>query len=411
MKIAIFVTNSKTEYSGGRYHSWMMAEALVFGGHSVYVVTNNLPIFYDDFSSYPNHKDIKVCITADFKSDLPNENFDVVVLIPNLEKRPDFFLSTVFFARKNNSRLVLLNFETPNWFNELSPEPRDPSLWFWWKEVGVVSDMIISFTKVSKDYAKAYFKCKKTTMHRYCYPSINSIIAKNSQVTKKKKQIICISRFIKGHRHKGGYDIIDAIGPEMKGFTLSIIIGAGEIDSDMAKLILNKAEKFGVSVRFLYRLSDRKKFEEIKKSILMLFLSHFEGFGYPPVESQFCDVPCIVYDLPVLREVSGDGLIYVSAGDITALHRKIESVISGKYSPPFSLYRGIEKVATIEFYAERVDMLMQELISVSNEPNVLNIPLLSRIRWCYLIVKHRLFNLIKKIESYLYFKTRKIFKS
>jgi glycosyltransferase involved in cell wall biosynthesis len=410
MKIAIFMMNSSSEYSGGRYHAWIMAEALAWHDHEVSVVTNAVPVFYKDFSTYPKHKHIKVCLTPDFKSDLPGEKIDVVVLIPHLEKKPDFFLRTVLFARKNRSRLIFLNFETPNWFNEYATEYRHPSLWRWWKEIGFVSDMIISSTKVSREYARTFFKTKKMVLHRYCYPAINSLVAANSQVKRKERQIICISRFMKGHRHKGGVDIIDAIGPEMKDFNLTVLVGAGEVDPELKKSILEKGDRFNLSVRFLTRLPDTRKFEEIKKSRLMLFLSRFEGFGYPPIESQFCDVACIVYDLPVLREVSGDGLIYVKAGDVSGLHIEIGNVISGRYRPPFRLHGGIENVAAIESFADRIDHLIREFIPMTNGPGVMKISLRTWIRWSFFWLADRFFKFIEKMKYHLLAGSSKIFK-
>jgi glycosyltransferase involved in cell wall biosynthesis len=59
-------------------------------------------------------------------------------------------------------------------------------------------------------------------------------------------------------------------------------------------------------------LTDLEKFREFKSSRLMVFLSHFEGFGYPPVEALYCGVPCVARPLPVLREVNGQYLHYLS---------------------------------------------------------------------------------------------------
>lgn len=68
MKIAIIGENSKTDYSGGRFHAWLMAEAMAQRGYKTRYITNNLPVFYSDFSAYPNHKQIEIAFEPNIGS-------------------------------------------------------------------------------------------------------------------------------------------------------------------------------------------------------------------------------------------------------------------------------------------------------------------------------------------------------
>ncbi len=55
-------------------------------------------------------------------------------------------------------------------------------------------------------------------------------------------------------------------------------------------------------------------------ALALVLPSHLEGFGLPPVEALSAGTPVIASDLPVLREVLGDGgALYAGAGDIDAL--------------------------------------------------------------------------------------------
>ena len=65
INVTIVAENTPADYSGGRYHSWLMAEALAAAGHRVRYATNNLPIFYNDFDAYPYHREIGVCLVSD----------------------------------------------------------------------------------------------------------------------------------------------------------------------------------------------------------------------------------------------------------------------------------------------------------------------------------------------------------
>jgi glycosyltransferase involved in cell wall biosynthesis len=54
-------------------------------------------------------------------------------------------------------------------------------------------------------------------------------------------------------------------------------------------------------------------------ALAVVLPSWLEGFGLPPVEGLAAGAPAIVSDLPVFREVLGDGALYVPAGDAGAL--------------------------------------------------------------------------------------------
>lgn len=70
MRVAIFATMPPDTYSGGRYYSFMLAEALANGGHDVYFVTNHRPIFYNDLAAFPKHRLVNLRLTRDFVTDL-----------------------------------------------------------------------------------------------------------------------------------------------------------------------------------------------------------------------------------------------------------------------------------------------------------------------------------------------------
>ena len=361
MRIAIFATNTKLQYSGGRYHSWLMAEALSHAGYEVYYVTNNKPMFYDDFSDYPRHENIRLLVSKFFCFNLPEGDFDIVVLVPSLNMSPTFYLQVLGFCASRRARLVLLNFETPNWYNQLSPVKRDPSLWDSWRYCGYYASLILSSTQESNKFAKRYFSdVGDDTQFDCCYPSINSIVADSVAETRREKRIIVFARFMSAE-HKGGVNISDLVCDEMRGYTLVLLIGVGEIPVEVLKKIRDSARECGVHIEVKNRLSDHEKFFEIKRSSLMLFPSFFEGFGLPPVEALYCDTPCIAFDLPVLREVNDDSLVYVEPGNWSQFRNKIREALSDPLTSE-DLKGSIEPIACFENYVHRIQKIISQVL-------------------------------------------------
>jgi glycosyltransferase involved in cell wall biosynthesis len=61
-------------------------------------------------------------------------------------------------------------------------------------------------------------------------------------------------------------------------------------------------------------------------ALAVVLPSWLEGFGLTPVEGLAAGAPAIVSDLPVLREVLGDGALYVPPGDAAALADALSAV-------------------------------------------------------------------------------------
>lgn len=120
--------------------------------------------------------------------------------------------------------------------------------------------------------------------------------------------------------NKNVHTIIPAVAAA--GGKLVVIGSAGQDIRDLASA-------HGCDVSFLGQVSDEELQAIYRDCDIVLFVSLFEGFGLPVIEAQKMLKPVVISDLPVLREVAGDGALVVreprNALEVAAAIRELAS--------------------------------------------------------------------------------------
>lgn len=140
-------------------------------------------------------------------------------------------------------------------------------------------------------------------------------------------QIIVISRLIP---YKGVHHVIDAyseLKSEYSDLPPLTIVGSYE-GYPLYSQIKDKALKSGC--RFLGFIPDnREVVKQLKRSLINILFSDFEGFGLTIVEAAACSVPSIVKDIPACREVMEKlGLEELLVRDKAELKSKLIELLS-----------------------------------------------------------------------------------
>ena len=65
-----------------------------------------------------------------------------------------------------------------------------------------------------------------------------------------------------------------------------------------------------------------------RRARFLAFPSRYEGFGLPVIEAQAHGTPVIASDIPVLREVAGEGAVYFPPGDAAELARHMYALLN-----------------------------------------------------------------------------------
>ena len=341
---------SPAHFSGGRYHALLMAEAMALGGDDLVLWLDNMPRWYHNLALLEGHQNIKLHL--DSHQIAPEGDFDVVIVVPDHTPNSDLYTGALTVAKDTGALMLLINFESPNWFNAMTPSPKPVDNWRYWYATGAYSDAILSLADIGSDYAREFYTdVPEACLLEAANPVINTRAADlvRSKGVQVEDQIISISRFGKGTEHKNVHAITALLSEATRGFTLALIVGTGAYPSEAEITLIEEGlAPFDMKLKLLHNISDIEKFEEIAKSRCMIFQSLFEGFGYPPIEAQYMDRPCVAYDLPVLREFSDGAIDFVPLGDEVAMGKSLVDVLARALPKDGSLRNRLESFATPE---------------------------------------------------------------
>ena len=87
---------------------------------------------------------------------------------------------------------------------------------------------------------------------------------------------------------------------------------------------------FDGKVEFRTYSTDKTLDDIYRGANALLFLSQYEGFGLPVIEAQARGIPVVCSDLAVLREVGGEGAVYVQRDDACAAAAALYDLIQSE---------------------------------------------------------------------------------
>ena len=317
----------KVGYSGGRLLALGMAESLAMYGAEVDFLVNHVPEMYDEFREFSK---VTLLVAPFF---LGHQRFvdravDVVVIVPE-QGQARRHAMWVKHAKACGASIVLLNFESPNWFNAVSPFKRDDGLWDGWNTVSRVAYMILSISGEGDRYARQYYRdAPASCRFEYCYPGINTVLADRAAgVAERDKRIVLLTRI---DPHKGAETLEPLLDPTLGGYEVMVCIGSGSLPADSHQKWTSRFADLGIDFQVRYGIRGDSKFELLKRSSLLYFPTRFEGFGLPPLEAAYCGLPCACSDLPVLREFGRTAFAYGEPDDPESMRAAIRDAL---YAP------------------------------------------------------------------------------
>lgn len=304
-RVGIWLSTSKW-YSGGRIHIYQYAHSLALNGHEVFLITDDQPRWISD---YPACRSIRIIING--KSKIP-EDLDLIVTDSknNLGAQAKYYKD-----RHKNIPFICFNFETPNWVKEYVPDYAErlhsP------KEIFQAADYYIANSRLSAKYLKEWLE-KPNACCFVIPPAVNDyMINKTVSYNRPKRPYIVWSS--RSASYKGSQLVVDSI------FSLPFPMDLVTF-SDIKHIKYNRDHQV-----LIYKgVEDKIKYDLYKNAKVILAPSLFEGYGMVPGEALSTGTPCIVYDLPVLRQEYGewDGLHYIEWDNKSKFKAKVKDILS-----------------------------------------------------------------------------------
>lgn len=346
LSVAVFIydySTSGVRYSGGRYHALLLSYAIAHGDIDVTVVSDSQSAFVADLEKTYGADSVTFVASPEYDHRAIVGRFDYVFIAPTGGFNPAFYACAESVAGRSGATLVLINYESANWFNSLAPTPDDLAVWDYWRRIVVRGGVVLSSTHESDSYARSYYQADRQPLEfAQCYPPLNSQTVEQVPVEiGKDGALLSFVRLF--HDHKGGADLLALPSSVFENRVLRLIVG-GRVDPAFCSQLSAKLQRCGGRLEVHSQVSELEKFSLLARSNLLLFPSRFEGFGYPPLEAALVGTDSVCYDLPVLRETLGEYGRFAPMGDLRAFGQEIHRAIASP-SPPAALREQARRVA------------------------------------------------------------------
>ena len=320
---AIFMKNV-LHYSGGRYCSLLWAHIMA-SFMKVTIFTNMKPTFLKDFTYMPFTENIEWVTDGRFGLSLTENKFQFVIGVPN-----DIGQYAITYAEKWKIPSYMLIFESPNYIREYHAGiDSTEEFWASYKKSLYKATKIIAISKISGQKTEEWLKHKdrKTPPIEVIYPNLNQHIADRvlqlDNITEM-NEICYISRMT---HYKNPLTMLREICKLSNPPDVINLIGRSS--SGTLEEIKKLNDKYGkkVQIKVYEGISDIEKFMILRRCKMLVTPSFFEGFSMSPMEAFYMRKPVLAYDIPVLREVYGDTILYSDIKDDDKMAKDIESLL------------------------------------------------------------------------------------
>ena len=205
------------------------------------------------------------------------------------------------------------------------------------------SDKIITVSNFSKKeilhYTDQKYKDKIEVVYNGVSDNKLELINYTNELNKKPIPYLLYVGNIKPHKNLEraieAYALFLKNHPEDKIKPLFKIVGKrdGFINGSNNRLeeLLNEQPNLKNFIVFTGYITDIELYKLYSEAIALIFPSKYEGFGLPPLEAMKVKCPVLASDIPSIKEICGDSVLYFDPNSIIDISKKINMIYSSKY--------------------------------------------------------------------------------
>jgi glycosyltransferase involved in cell wall biosynthesis len=152
-----------------------------------------------------------------------------------------------------------------------------------------------------------------------------------------------------GHPYKNAEQTVRILrGLSASGLDLCLV----RVGRSLSREELRLARELNVHDRIIELgiVSDARLVEVYNAADVLVFPSHYEGFGWPPLEAMACGTPVVVSSAPALVEVVGDAGLIASATDTKGLVAAVAATLESVALRRKLVAKGIERAAAYSWH-------------------------------------------------------------
>lgn len=118
------------------------------------------------------------------------------------------------------------------------------------------------------------------------------------------------------------------LSPKLQNEYSLVISGGMGWKSEESRQAISDAQSIGLNVVHTGYVDEKDKSALYQQASLHILPSFYEGFGMSILESAASETPIVATDIPVFREVGGNGVEYFTSNNSDSLVRSITKVLS-----------------------------------------------------------------------------------
>ncbi|WP_286831798.1 glycosyltransferase family 4 protein [Sphingobacterium sp. UBA6308] len=225
---------------------------------------------------------------------------------------------------------------------------------------------VIAISQFTKDQIMKYYNVQQDKI-QVVYNGVERLIYHNQpeyeievlRLTEGKPFFVCVGA---SFEHKNILNLIESIKVFNNTDYKFVILGK---QNAYFQRVIELSKKYALNnVVFLNYVPTELLLSLYKKAVANIYISLYEGFGFPPLEAAGLGTITLVSDIPIMKEVYGDAVIYVDGENPIAIASKMRQLSENSIDIDFHLSKAeklFEKYTWENCFAEIYEIVKKEI--------------------------------------------------